>query len=85
MQEIDDALLETYEEAGLLLPALRLTGGGPPQVELLVGGQLYRYQRSFPIKGHSAVMPAYLREQLNDGKKPLVVERPDRFYVYLSD
>ena len=41
---------------------------------------LYRY----PIKGFSAVMPKYLREQLAAGKVPLIIERPDRFYVYFA-
>jgi hypothetical protein len=84
MQEIDDSLLEPYQDNGLQVPSVRLTAGGPPDVEVRVGDQEYRYERSYPIKGHSAVMPGFLREQLAAGKRPLLIERADRFYVYLA-
>lgn len=84
MQEYDDADLEIYVQDSLRLPLLRLTTGGPPHVEIRVGDQGYRYERSYPIKGHSAVMPQYLREQSSAGKRPLIVERPDRYYVYFA-
>ena len=84
MLEFDDSLLEPFSADGLMLPLIRLTGVGLPQVALKIGGQEYRYDRSYPIKGHSAVMPGYLKEQVAAGKKPLLLERPDRFYVYFA-
>lgn len=70
---------------GIVVPWIKLTEPEPPDVELKVGEQEYRYARSYPITGHSAVLPGYLREQMTAGKKPLLVERPDRLYVYLAD
>ena len=37
---------------------------------LKFGGQEYHYERSFPVKGHGASLPNFLREQLAAGKKP---------------
>ena len=85
MQEFEDALLEPFATDGVVVPLLRLTSEEqPPDSQIKVGDQAYNYDRSYPVKGHSAVMPGYLREQFAAGKKPLIVERPDRFYVYLG-
>lgn len=84
MLELDDTLMEPFLEAGVAVPIIRFNVEEPPAADLRVGDTAYHYDRSYPIKGHSAVMPAYLREQLDAGKKPLLIERPDRFYVYLA-
>lgn len=85
MLEFDDRQLETYREAGVSAPFLRLNRGVDlPPVEIKVGDQEYRYDRSYPIKGHSAVMPGYLQECVEQGKQPLVIERIQRYYVYLA-
>ncbi|HEY4684688.1 MAG TPA: hypothetical protein VII57_01445 [Dehalococcoidia bacterium] len=85
MQEFDDDLLEPYPVDGSLVPLIRLTRGGPPHVAVKVGDKAYHYDRSYPFKGQGAVLPRYLREQLAAGKQPLLIERADRFYVYLAD
>jgi hypothetical protein len=36
------------------------------------------------VKGHGANLPDFLRDRMAAGKKPLLIERTDRFYVYLS-
>jgi len=83
--ELEDDLLEAFPADGLTVPLVRLTDSEtPPPVDVKVGEQAYHYERSYPIKGHSAVMPGYLKEQVATGKKPLLIERPDRFYVYFS-
>ena len=82
--EIEDTLLEPFPVDGFVVPLIRMTTGGLPEVEVLVGGDDYVYDRSYPIKGYSAVMPRYLREQIAAGKKPLLIERPDRLYVYFA-
>ncbi len=83
MIELEDKLMDAFEIEGLTVPLVKLEAG-LPDVEIRVGEQIFKYDRSYPIKGHSAVMPHYLREQISGGKKPLLVERPDRFYVYLA-
>ena len=85
MQEYDDALLEPLAADGLIVPLLRLgTEDQPPDAEIKVGDQSYRYDRSYPEKGYAAIMPAYVKEQLAAGKKALVIERPSRLYLYLG-
>jgi len=84
VQEFDATLLEPFNEDGVSVPLLRLNRVALAPVELRVGGSAYRYERSYPIKGHSAVMPKYLREQISAGKRPLVVERISRYYVYMA-
>jgi hypothetical protein len=82
--EIEDAELEPLEMDGLLVPVLRMTRGDPPHIEVRLGGLDYRYDRSYPERGYAAVLPEYLREQMASGKRPLLIERSERLYVYLS-
>jgi hypothetical protein len=85
VQEYDDTLLEPLAADGITVPLLRLgTEDQPPDAEIRVGLQSYKYDRSYPIKGYAAIMPDYVRQQIAAGKKPLVVERPARFYLYLG-
>jgi hypothetical protein len=82
--EFDDSLLDPFAADGLTVPLLRLNEIHLPQTEIMVGNQEYEYSRSYPVKGYGAVMPKFLLEQVAAGKKPLIVERMDRYYVYLS-
>jgi hypothetical protein len=68
----------------LMVPRIRMTTYGLPDTEVLVGDRAYEYERSYPIKGHGATVPKHIREVLNEGKSPLIIERPDRFYIYLA-
>jgi hypothetical protein len=81
--ELDETLLETLPLDGMELPRIRLHGP-PPFSQARLGDREYRYERSFPVKGHGANLPNFIREQLEAGKTPLLLEREDRFYVYLN-
>jgi hypothetical protein len=77
--------LDTFVIDGMNVPEIRQTTGEPaPKTRIKVGEQKYTYDRSVPIKGHSAHLPKYLREQMAAGKHPLLIERPDRLYVYFE-
>ena len=68
-----------------MIPRIRLTLGEPtPFHQVRVGTQAYEYDKSYPIKGYSAMLPRYVREQMGAGREPLVIERPTRFLVYLD-
>ena len=82
MQEFDDADLEPFAADDLELPLLRMHDIDIATTLIKVGDEEYQYDRSYPEKGYGAVMPAYVREQIAAGKKPLIVERLDRYYVY---
>lgn len=67
------------------IPRIRLTLGEPtPYHQVRVGEQSYQYEKSYPIKGHSATLPRFVRQQLGEGRKPLLIERPTRYLVYLD-
>lgn len=82
--EIDASLVGTLELAGLEVPYVDIEAFPDVRSRLLVAGIEYAYERTFPIKGHSAVMPAAIEELLADGKRILVAERDERYYVYLA-
>jgi len=82
--ELDDSNLEPLPLDGMEVARVLIHEGGPPHSQVRFNGREYRYARSFPIKGHGASLPRFIREQLGAGKTPLVLERPDRFYVYLD-
>ncbi len=47
-------------------------------------GVEYAYQHSYPIKGHSAVMPAAIAELEAQGRRVLVAERSGRYLLYVA-
>ena len=85
MDEFSEDQLEPLAVDGLEIPRIRLTLGEPtPYHQVKVGDQAYQYEKSYPIKGHSATLPRYVREQMAAGRKPLLIERSSRFLVYLN-
>lgn len=85
VDEFEEDQLEPLPIDGLEIPRIRLTLGEPtPYHQVKVGDQAYEYAKSYPIKGHSATLPRFVREQLSAGRKALVIERPTRFLVYLD-
>jgi hypothetical protein len=84
MQEFEDIEMEPFAVDGLTLPMIRLNEIDLPETLIKVGEQEYRYERSYPFKGYGAIMPGYVAEQMNAGRRPLVVERLDRYYLYFA-
>ena len=84
MLELEDALIDVLPLDGMMVPRIRMTTWGLPEVEIKVGDDVYEYQKSYPIKGHSATLPKFAREAMAAGRKPLIIERPTRFLVYLD-
>ena len=85
MMQFEDTELDALPlDGGLLVPRIRMTTYGLPAILIAVGDQEYQYDRSYPIKGHSATLPKAIRQSMEEGKKPLIIERPDRFYVYYA-
>ncbi|HLG10311.1 MAG TPA: hypothetical protein VI876_01020 [Dehalococcoidia bacterium] len=81
--ELEDVDLEPLSLDGMDVARVHYHGP-PPFTALKFDGREYQYERSFPVKGHGASLPNFLRDRMAEGKKPLLVERTDRFYVYLS-
>lgn len=85
MLELDEDMLEPLALDGLDVPRVRLLREPPPHTQAKLGDQVYHYERSFPVRGYGANLPRFIRERLEEGKRPLLVERQDRFYLYLSE
>ncbi|HEX5367827.1 MAG TPA: hypothetical protein VFY10_00255, partial [Dehalococcoidia bacterium] len=61
MQELDEDRLEPMPLDGIMVPMIRMVEEDrPPYFEVKVGEQGYRYERSYPLNGFSALMPAYI-------------------------
>ena len=83
MLELDETELEPLALDGMEVPRIRVYGP-PPFTEARLGSHDYRYERSFPVKGHGANLPNFIREQMAAGRIPLVLERENRFLIYLD-
>ena len=82
--QIDPALISELDLDTFQVPYVYLEDEPYVHTRLLVGETEYTYDCSFPVKGHSAVMPAAIAEVQADGRQPLVAERGKRYYVYLA-
>jgi hypothetical protein len=81
--ELDELELEPLPLDGLEVPRIHFHGP-PPFTQAKLGDREYQYERSFPVKGHGANLPNFIREQMAAGKTPLILERENRFYIYLD-
>lgn len=82
--QIDPSLVGVLRLEGFDVPYTHLDSRESVHTNLLVGDTEYAYDRSFPMKGHSAVMPAAIAELQAEGRQVLVAERSERYYVYLA-
>ena len=82
--EVDPSLIGTLELAGFAVPYVDLQELPFLGTRLAVDDTEYTYNRSFNILGHSAVMPAAVAELQAQGRKILVAQRKDRYYVYVA-
>ena len=82
--EIDPAQLGTLDLDGMWVPYVDMHDAGfiPSRVEIV--NDEYAYTQSFPIFGHGAVMPQAIRQFRAEGKRPVIIERDDRYYVYVT-
>lgn len=82
--DIDRASLGTLELADVELPYVDLNDEPAVKTRLAVGNEEYEYVRSFPIQGHSAIMPGAVAELVAQGKRILVAERNGRYYLFVA-
>ena len=76
------------------LDALELNGIWAPYVymgdvdflptRVNVGKDEYAFESSIIIFGHGAVLPGHIKELRAAGKKPIILEREERYYVYVT-
>jgi hypothetical protein len=82
--EVDPGLVGVLDLAPHELPYVDLNDAPLMHTQLRLGETEYAYVRSFPIKGHSAVMPAAVEELLAQGKQILIAEHNERYYIYAA-
>jgi hypothetical protein len=76
--------LGRLELGDLDLPYVDLEDAPAIRNKLVLYDTEYTYVRSYPIRGHSAVMPVAVTELLGQGKRILVAERGERYYLYAA-
>ena len=69
---------------GTVIHVLNLSSAALMDVQLRLDGREYTYTSSVPLKGYGAVLPARVREALAEGRQALVVQRGERYYLYLT-
>lgn len=81
---IDGELLGTLELGTFKVPYANLADRPFAHTRMRVDDVEYTYARSYPVHGHSAMMPAAVADLVAEGCEVLVVERNKRYYVYLA-
>jgi hypothetical protein len=82
--EIDPADLGTLELDGIWVPYVDMYHADFMPMRVKVVDAEYGFQSSMIIFGHGAVLPGQVRELRAAGKKPMVIERDDRYYLFAS-
>ena len=82
--DVDRALVGELNLGTFDVPFVDLDGFPSVYSHLCIEGAEYVYERSFPVQGHSAVMPGAVAELLAAGRDVLVAERNERYLVYLA-
>jgi hypothetical protein len=82
--DVDVTQLGTLNMDGIWAPYIDLDNADLAPARIKIGNDEYAWESSIIIQGHSAVLPAHIRELRASGKKALIAEREDRYYVYVS-
>ena len=82
--EIDPSQLGTLDLEGAWVPYIDLHDAQFVPTHVKIVDEDYAFKQSFNIFGHGAVMPQAIRQFRAEGKKPVVIEREDRYYVYVT-
>ena len=84
MLELQPAQLGTLDLDGLWAPYIDLYDEPFLPTRITLGADEYRFESSIIIFGHGATLPQHIRELRAAGKKPLIAEREDRYYVFVT-
>ncbi len=82
--EIASSRLGKLELGQLDVPYVNLEDARSAHTRLKVGDVEYTYSQSYPVKGHSAVLPGVVAQLRSEGRQILVAERGERYYIYLT-
>ena len=82
--ELRPSDLGTVEMDGLWVPYVDLFDAEFLPTRVRLGAEEYAYHSSQIIFGHGATLPGKIRELRAAGKKPILIERGDRYYVFVA-
>ena len=82
--DIDPAELGTLNMDGMWAPYIDMVDAEFVPTRLMIGADEYAFDSSIIVFGHGAVLPGRIRSLREGGKKAVVAERGDRYYLYVS-
>ena len=82
--ELDPKDLGTLELDGQWVPYVDLYDEKFIPTRISVGKDEYAFNSSQIIFGHGATLPGKIRDLRASGKKPIIAERANRYYVFVS-
>jgi hypothetical protein len=82
--DLDPGDLGSLELDGQWVPYVDLYDDGFLPTRVRLGAHEYAFHSSQIIRGHGATLPARIRELRAAGKKAIVIQRRDRYYVFVS-
>lgn len=82
--ELNPTQLGTLELGNVWVPYIDLVDADFLPSRVRLGKDEYAFQSSILVKGHGAVLPGRIGDLRAAGKEPLIVERGDRYYVFVT-
>ena len=82
--DIERSLVGTLELEGTNATYVNLEQLATIPTRLRVEEVEYSYERTFPIQGHSAVLPEALAELEQEGRLVIVGERAERYIFFVA-
>jgi hypothetical protein len=82
--EIAPETLDALELDGIWAPYAYVGDLEFLPTRVTVGADEYGFHSSIIVFGHGAVLPQRIRELRSGGKKPIILEREERYYVYVT-
>ena len=82
--ELDPNRLGTVEMDGQWVPYVDLYDEPFMPTRIAVGKDEYEFESSQIIFGHGATLPDKIRALRASGKKPIIAERANRYYVFVT-
>ena len=82
--ELDPSELGTLDLDGAWVPYADLQDADFMPARLHVGKDEYAYSSSIIIMGHGALLTQRIPDIRGSGKEPIIVERGDRYYVFVT-
>lgn len=82
--ELDPSQLGTLELDGMWVPYVDLHDERFIPTRIAIGTDEYAFNSSQIIRGHGATLPGKIRDLRASGKTPIIAERGNRYYVFVT-